>query len=131
MVEEDDTEVRFKRGSHEPPHVLVAPEAVREHHGAGARAADLHIVPPRCRHPLPSCANRRVAGIREPAAPSGSRRYPPATGPKSASYHIDATSYPLVHLGSEAAVVGNGTGVAQLPARHKLRYAGTISCWPI
>src|SRR3982075_135599 len=45
MVEEHDLEVPFELRRHEPPHVLVAAEAVGENHGSVPGAANVHIVP--------------------------------------------------------------------------------------
>src|SRR5215217_5677252 len=44
MIEKNDAEVRFEGASHRGPHVLIAAEAVREHHGARARARDVHVI---------------------------------------------------------------------------------------
>ena len=44
VVEQDDPVVVLERGRDEAPHVLVAAEAVREEHGLGAAAEDLHVV---------------------------------------------------------------------------------------
>lgn len=47
VVEEDDPMLVREGGSHEAPHVLVAPEAVGEDHGLAALGArDLDVVPP-------------------------------------------------------------------------------------
>ena len=44
VIEEDDAIVGLERGRHEPPHVLVTAEAVREEHGLRAAPEDLHVV---------------------------------------------------------------------------------------
>ena len=45
MVEQHDLEVPFELRRHEPPHVLIAAEAVGEDHGSVAGATDVHVVP--------------------------------------------------------------------------------------
>src|SRR5579872_6475294 len=45
VVENNCHEVFFERGGHEPPHVLVTAEAMREDHCAIAGAANVDVVP--------------------------------------------------------------------------------------
>jgi hypothetical protein len=40
VVEKDDLEVLLKRWRNEAPHVLIAPEAVGQHHGTSALPSD-------------------------------------------------------------------------------------------
>jgi hypothetical protein len=44
MIEQDSPEFAFECGGYEPPHVLVATEAVSEQHGPLAGAADLYVI---------------------------------------------------------------------------------------
>ena len=44
VIEQDRAEVLLERRRHEPPHVLIAAEPVREHHGALAGPPRLHVV---------------------------------------------------------------------------------------
>jgi hypothetical protein len=44
MVKEHDLEVPFELRRHEPPHVLIAAEAVSENHGPASGTTNVHIV---------------------------------------------------------------------------------------
>ena len=63
MIEKNDAEIRFEGASYRIPHVLIAAEAVREHHGARARARDVHVIAAEHHVHLPS------TGV--PGQPSG------------------------------------------------------------
>jgi hypothetical protein len=52
MVEQHRTKVGFKCRSHKPPHVLVAPETMCEHHGARTIATFVHVIATDYRHVL-------------------------------------------------------------------------------
>ena len=62
VIEKDRDEVLFERWRHEPPHVLVAAEPVREDHGPVAGAANMHVVSfHHARHHMPRKARRCAA----------------------------------------------------------------------
>jgi hypothetical protein len=44
VIKQDDPEVFFESGVHEPPHILIASKPMREYHRALARPGDLGIV---------------------------------------------------------------------------------------
>ena len=44
MIEQDGPESIFEGRLHEPPHVLIAAEAVGKHHGPLARSANMDII---------------------------------------------------------------------------------------
>jgi hypothetical protein len=50
MVEQHGAEIRLEGRRNEPPHVLVATEAMGKHHSAFTAATDLHVVPMLDRH---------------------------------------------------------------------------------
>ncbi len=56
VVEQHHAEAILEVRRHEAPHVMVAAEPMREHHGAVAPAADLHIVTPQNFHLHPPAA---------------------------------------------------------------------------
>ena len=50
MIEQDRPETAFERRRHVAPHVLVAAEAMREHHGPFAMSRDVDVVTCASRH---------------------------------------------------------------------------------
>src|ERR1043165_5712398 len=46
IIEKDDSIVVLEGGNDEPPHVLIASKAMREHHRLHTAAEDLHVVAP-------------------------------------------------------------------------------------
>src|SRR5690242_20599268 len=63
VVEQDSSEVILEGRFYEPPHVLIAPKSVSEHHRSFAAAANVHAVPfdhSRHRHSF-SCQRSNVA----------------------------------------------------------------------
>ena len=75
LIEQNGLEPRLERGGHQPPHVLVAAEAVGEHHGAGVRTAGDDIMALRDRHGfLPQLIS---VGLRQRAVPDNPARRAP------------------------------------------------------
>jgi hypothetical protein len=79
MVEKDDAMIGLEGRRHEAPHVLVAAEAMGEHHGGRAAAAHFGVVPLQSRHRGIPCREKCPISSRAWSAPLSGGRFRPGS----------------------------------------------------